>query len=122
MNTSFNGKVALVTGAGSGIGLATVTAFAETGASVVLVDRNEKAACAEADKLIAAGHKALAIGCDVADEQQVAAMVEKTISAFGRLDAAFNSAGIHVPAVETMRRARTSTSRSPSICGVSGTV
>jgi NAD(P)-dependent dehydrogenase (short-subunit alcohol dehydrogenase family) len=101
MNVSFQGQVALVTGAGSGIGLATAKAFAESGASVVLADRNEKAACMEADRLLAAGHKALAIGCDVADEQQVAAMVEKTVSAFGRLDAAFNSAGIHVPAVET---------------------
>ena len=56
---------------------------------------------AAAKALTAAGHKALAIGCNVADERQVAAMVEQTVSAFGRLDAAFNNAGVQRPIAET---------------------
>ncbi len=101
MNLSFENKVALVTGAGSGIGLATAKAFAEAGASVALAGQHEESVRAAAKDLVAAGHKALAIRCDVADERQVAAMVEQTVSTFGRLDAAFNNAGVQSPAVET---------------------
>jgi NAD(P)-dependent dehydrogenase (short-subunit alcohol dehydrogenase family) len=100
-NGIFTGKVALVTGAGSGIGLATAKAFAEAGASVVLADIHEEAVRAAAKELIAGGHKALAIRCNVADEAEVAAMVEQTVSTFGRLDAAYNNAGVQSPAVET---------------------
>ena len=71
MNISFEGKVALVTGAASELGLATARAFAESGASVVLADWNEKAARTAADELAAQGHKAIAIRCDVADDAQV---------------------------------------------------
>jgi NAD(P)-dependent dehydrogenase (short-subunit alcohol dehydrogenase family) len=60
----FSGKVALVTGAATGMGLATARAFAEAGAAVALVDVNEGAVEAEGAKLIAAGHKALAIRCE----------------------------------------------------------
>jgi NAD(P)-dependent dehydrogenase (short-subunit alcohol dehydrogenase family) len=101
MNLSFENKVALVTGAGSGIGLATAKAFAEAGASVVLADHHEDSVRAAAEELAAAGHKALAIRCDVADERQVAAMIEQTVSKFGRLDAAFNNAGVQSPIAET---------------------
>src|SRR5437667_2420795 len=101
MNLSFENKVALVTGAASGMGLATATAFAENGAAVALVDINENAVRAAAEKLTAAGHKALAIRCNVADEAEVAAMVKQTVSTFGRLDAAYNNAGVQSPAVET---------------------
>ena len=101
MHLSFENKVALVTGAGSGIGLATAKAFAEAGASVVLADHHEDSVRAAAEELAAAGHKALAIRCDVADERQVAAMVEQTVSKFGRLDAAFNNAGVQSPIAET---------------------
>ena len=90
----FTGKVALVTGAAAGMGLATARAFAESGATVVLADFKEGAVKAEADKLRAAGHKALAARCDVSDDAQVAAMVERTVAEFGRLDAAFNNAGV----------------------------
>jgi len=101
MNLSFENKVALVTGAGSGIGLATAKAFAEAGASVALAGQHEESVRAAANDLVAAGHKALAIRCDVADDRQVAAMVEQTVSTFGQLDAAFNNAGVQSPAVET---------------------
>ncbi len=69
MNLSFENKVALVTGAGSGIGLATAKAFAEAGASVALAGQHEESVRAAAKDLVAAGHKALAIRCDVADER-----------------------------------------------------
>lgn len=101
MNLSFENKVALITGAGSGIGLATAKAFAESGASVVLTDHHEESVRAAARELNAAGHKALAIRCDVANEAQVKGMVEKAVSTLGRLDAAFNNAGVQSLAVET---------------------
>src|SRR5437867_2191304 len=101
MNMSFENKVAVVTGAGSGMGLATARAFAEKGAAAALVDINENAVRSAAEKLIAAGHKALAIRCNVVDEAEVAAMVYQTVSSFGRVDAAYNNAGVQSPAVET---------------------
>ena len=97
----FTGQVALVTGAASGMGLATAQAFAEAGAAVVLADMNEPEANRIADQLVRTGHKAIAVRNDVADESQVKAMVEQIVSTFGRLDAAFNNAGIQSPAVET---------------------
>jgi NAD(P)-dependent dehydrogenase (short-subunit alcohol dehydrogenase family) len=90
----FSGKVALVTGAASGMGLATARAFAKAGAAVVLADFKADAVKAAAEKLVAAGHKALAVRCDVSDDAQVAAMVDRTVAEFGRLDAAFNNAGV----------------------------
>jgi NAD(P)-dependent dehydrogenase (short-subunit alcohol dehydrogenase family) len=93
----FHGQVAVVTGAGSGMGLATVQAFAGAGAGVVLADTNEQALRVATDGLTGAGHHALAVTCDVSDEDQVAALVERTVDAFGRLDMAFNNAGIQVP-------------------------
>jgi NAD(P)-dependent dehydrogenase (short-subunit alcohol dehydrogenase family) len=101
MNISFENKVALVTGAGSGLGLATVKAFAESGASVVLADWNEKAVRSAAEELTAQGHKALAIRCDVSDDAQVEAMVKETVATFGRLDAAYNNAGVQNVLAET---------------------
>ena len=94
MNLSFEKKVALVTGAGSGMGLSAAQAFAAEGAAVALVDTNESAVRTAAEKLAASGHKAIAVRCDVSDEAQVKAMVEQTVATFGRLDAAFNNAGI----------------------------
>jgi len=101
MNLSFENQVTLVTGAAMGMGLATAQAFADAGAAVVLADVDDGALHSETEKLVAAGHQALAIHCDVANEAEVEAMIEQTVATFGRLDAAFNNAGIMIPAVET---------------------
>jgi NAD(P)-dependent dehydrogenase (short-subunit alcohol dehydrogenase family) len=94
---NFKDQVALVTGASSGMGLATAQAFAAAGAAVVLADINAEAVRAATQVLTSAGHQAIAVTCDVSDEAQAGAMVERAISAFGRLDMAFNNAGIQVP-------------------------
>ncbi len=101
MKFCFENKVALVTGAASGMGLATAKAFAEAGAAVALADVNGDGARAAADALVAAGHKAIGIRCDVADLDEVEAMVRETVSTFGRLDMAFNNAGVQSPVAET---------------------
>lgn len=92
----FSGQVALVTGASSGMGLVTAQAYAASGAAVVMTDVNEAALNAAAEELAAAGHHVLAVVCDVADEGSVAAAVQAGVDAFGRLDHAFNKAGIQV--------------------------
>jgi NAD(P)-dependent dehydrogenase (short-subunit alcohol dehydrogenase family) len=89
----FTGSVALVTGASSGIGLATAQAFAAAGAGVVLTGHHEPAVRAATEELQAAGHRVLGVTCDV-DEQQVAAMVDQAVATLRRLDIAFNNAGI----------------------------
>jgi NAD(P)-dependent dehydrogenase (short-subunit alcohol dehydrogenase family) len=101
MNISFEDKVALVTGAASGLGLATARAFAEAGAAVVLADWNEEQVQAAAKELADRGHKTLAVRCDVSDDAQVEAMVKQTVSAFGKLDAAYNNAGVQNVLAET---------------------
>src|SRR5690349_2136487 len=101
MSRTFENRVSLVTGAGSGMGLAAAQAFAAEGAAVALVDINESAVRTAAEQLVSAGHKAIAIRCDVTDEAQVKAMVEQIVAAFGRLDAAFNNAGVQSLAVDT---------------------
>jgi NAD(P)-dependent dehydrogenase (short-subunit alcohol dehydrogenase family) len=101
MHLSFKNQVALVTGAASGIGLVTAKAFAEAGAAVTLADINEDGARSAAEALVAAGHRAIGVRCDVAEADEVAAMVGQTVSTFGRLDAAFNNAGIQSPLAET---------------------
>lgn len=89
------GNVALVTGAGRGIGLATAKALADAGASVVIVDRDEEAISTAAERLRSAGHNAIAVTCDVTDKVQVAAMVDRAVGTYGRLDSAFNNAGVN---------------------------
>lgn len=99
MEQLFKDKVALVTGAAQGIGQATAEAFARAGALVVLSDvldtRNQ------VNALVEAGFKATSIPCDVADEQAVEALINDIVSAYGRLDAAYNNAGINSPVAET---------------------
>ncbi|MFI0814811.1 glucose 1-dehydrogenase [Streptomyces sp. NPDC021098] len=99
MNITYNfeGQVALVTGAASGMGLATAQAFAAADAAVVLADLDKDAVQRAAAELTAAGHQAIGIACDVTDEAQTAAMVERAVATFGRLDMAFNNAGVQAP-------------------------
>ena len=88
------GKAALVTGGASGIGRATALAMAREGARVAVADRSEESAAATVALINAANHQAIAIGGDVTREADVAAMVARTVSAFGRIDCAFNNAGV----------------------------
>jgi len=92
METTFKNKVALVTGASSGIGKATALAFAKKGAKVVVVDWIENKDTMNLIKDL--GGEAIFVKCDVSKAADVKAMVEKTMEAFGRLDYAFNNAGI----------------------------
>ena len=96
MTPKLLGKVALITGGGGGIGRATALAFANEGAKVAVVDINGAAAQAVAGELIAAGSEAIGIATDVSRSEQVAAMVAQVVAHFGRLDIAFNNAGIDV--------------------------
>ncbi|MEV0604143.1 glucose 1-dehydrogenase [Streptomyces sp. NPDC050315] len=97
----FTGKTAFVTGGSAGMGEAAVRAFAEAGAAVAIADRDVDAGRRLADELAATGQRAIALACDVADEDQVASAVRTTVEAFGSLDMAFNNAGIMLPPVDS---------------------
>jgi NAD(P)-dependent dehydrogenase (short-subunit alcohol dehydrogenase family) len=88
-----NGKAAFVTGAASGIGRATAEAFLARGYATVLVDRDEAAGRRAEAELRQAG-ECLFVACDVADDASVRRAVEQAVAAYGRLDAAFNAAGV----------------------------
>jgi NAD(P)-dependent dehydrogenase (short-subunit alcohol dehydrogenase family) len=96
------GKVALVTGGASGIGRATALVMVREGARVAVADRAEADAAGTVALINAAGGQAIAIGGEVTDEADVAAMVARTVAAFGRIDCAFNNAGISGKAVGPM--------------------
>lgn len=89
-----SGQVALVTGASAGIGRAAAQAFAANGAAVVVADVNDDAGEATAAAIKESGGHAIYVHADVADADQVHAMVERTVAELGRLDHAFNNAGI----------------------------
>ena len=95
------GKVAIITGATSGIGRATARIFAKAGMSVMLAARRENLLKELADSLLSDGLRADYSVCDVTVESQVRSMVEKTVEKFGRLDYAFNNAGIMPDDIET---------------------
>ena len=96
MTQKFEGQVALITGAAAGIGKATALAFAHQGASVVVADISEAAGEAVVQEIVAAGGKARFVRCDVTRDSDVKAMVAQTVEIFGRLDFAFNNAGIEI--------------------------
>jgi NAD(P)-dependent dehydrogenase (short-subunit alcohol dehydrogenase family) len=90
----FSDKVAFVTGAASGIGRATAVAFATEGARVAILDLTEKALSETAEAVRNAGAQVLTIACDVSKPEQVEAAIRQVIETFGRLDIAFNNAGV----------------------------
>src|SRR5262245_20675416 len=98
MRAKLTGKVALVTGASSGIGAATALALAEEGASVAIAARRLARLDDLAERIRAIGAKVLPIETDVADETQVRAMVERAIETFGHLDLLLTIAGVGVAA------------------------
>lgn len=90
----FEGKVVLITGASRGIGSTTARLFAQEGAQVILASRNSEELAHLAEEIRASGGKAAAIQTDVADSTSVQALIQQTVSTYGRLDIAVNNAGI----------------------------
>jgi NAD(P)-dependent dehydrogenase (short-subunit alcohol dehydrogenase family) len=101
---TFAGKVAFITGAAGGIGQATAQSFAAAGAAVALADLNQAGADAVAAQIQADGGTALGLGLDVTDSDAVKAALDQVVVTYGRLDVAFNNAGIeqsHTTTVDT---------------------
>ncbi len=96
MGDRLQGKVAIITGGGQGIGAAISERFATEGASVVIAQRTQAVAQAQADRLSQAGGSAVAIAADVADREQIRALVTRTVEHFGPPDILVNNAGIFV--------------------------
>jgi NAD(P)-dependent dehydrogenase (short-subunit alcohol dehydrogenase family) len=94
LSKPFAGKVAIVTGAGSGIGLATAKAFAEAGARVVIAEVNDTAGEEAAREIHAAHGKCIFVHTDVSNAKSVSTLVARTVSAYGQIDFAINNAGI----------------------------
>src|SRR5437762_13503633 len=109
--TLFDGKVALVTGGGSGIGMATALAFARSGARVMVADINAIGAADTVRQIEEAEGEAISFQCDVSDESDVERLIAETITRFGRLDFAHNNAGIGAPPGPIHRADRTAFDR-----------
>src|SRR3712207_9164842 len=102
---SFAAKVAFVTGAASGIGRAAALAFAREGARVVAADVSEQGNQETARLVEEAGGRALAVRCDVSRAEDVKAALDKSVEVFGRVDYAFNNAGVKQPVTAEIGRA-----------------
>ena len=98
---SFSGKVAFITGASSGIGRATALAFARAGAGVVVADIAEQGNQETARMIEDLGGQGIPVTCDVTRGEDVKAALDKAVETFGRLDIAFNNAGIEQPVTAT---------------------
>src|SRR4051794_19790914 len=96
---AFRGKVAFVTGGGTGIGRAAALAFAREGASVAVAGHIREQIEQTAQLIKQAGGRALAVTCNVAGAEEVKAALENTVETFGRLDFAFNNAGVEQPII-----------------------
>ncbi|MDY7559780.1 SDR family oxidoreductase [Pseudomonas sp. 10B1] len=96
MTMNFSGQVALVTGAAAGIGRATALAFAAEGLKVVVADLDSEGALGTVELIHAAHGEALFVRCNVTQEADVKNMMEQAVSAYGRVDYAFNNAGIEI--------------------------
>jgi 3-hydroxybutyrate dehydrogenase len=94
--TNLDGKVALITGAASGLGKAIAELYAKQGAAVAICDINQQAADATAAEIIAAGGKAIGIAMDVTDEAAVNAGTDKVVATFGALDILISNAGVQI--------------------------
>jgi len=115
MSMTFSGQVALVTGAAAGIGRATALAFAAQGLQVVAADLDSDGGAVTAALIREAGGEALFVQCDVTREVEVKALIERVVATYGRLDYAFNNAGIEI---EKGRLAEGSEAEFDAIMGV----
>lgn len=98
MNWDYTGKVVFITGAGSGIGLETGRAFVQAGAAVAFAQHHSPGGSTVAGL---PAERVFELVCDVADEDSIEAAVSATVERFGRIDIAYNNAGIHVPVADT---------------------